>query len=128
MMMIFLTLAASVAQAPDCANAVTTQELNECASAEYEKADQALNAAWREALAVVRSQDKDDIPPGDTRPKGEAKLREAQRAWITYRDAHCVVQGYQARGGTAETLINLGCLTSATEQRTKELQALYEDR
>lgn len=127
-MMIFLTLAASIAQAPDCANAVTTQELNECASAEYEKADQTLNGAWREALATVRRQDQEDVPPEDRRPRGEVKLREAQRAWITYRDANCVVQGYRARGGTAETLINLGCLTTVTEQRTKELQALYEDQ
>ena len=43
---------------------------------------------------------------GDDRPGDEATLREAQRAWVAFRDAHCRLEGYEARGGTMEPLVD----------------------
>lgn len=113
----------AAAQEVDCANAMTQADMNQCAQAEWEAADHALNSAYKAAMALLRQWD-DELP---TELKGGAdNLRLAQRAWITFRDAACAVEGYPMRGGSAEPLLVLGCMTRLTEARTADLQALVE--
>jgi uncharacterized protein YecT (DUF1311 family) len=52
-------------------------ELNKCASGEAARADSELNAAYNGFLAKIA---------GDS--LAIAKLREAERAWLRYRDAY----------------------------------------
>jgi uncharacterized protein YecT (DUF1311 family) len=50
-------------------------------------------------------------------------LRDAQRAWVTFRDAHCTLQGYNdARGGSMEPMSFNICRASVTRERTAQLR------
>lgn len=109
----------AAAQDLDCANTMAQQELNACAYQAWEAADAELNAAYK--LAIAEMKDMDANMPEDLQGADEA-LRAAQRAWITYRDANCVVAGFPMRGGSAEPLLIYGCMESMTTQRTAELQ------
>lgn len=111
------------AQEIDCATAMVQADLNQCAAAEWEVADQLLNQRYKEAMALLREWDA-DLP--DTLKGGAESLREAQRAWITYRDAACAAEGYPMRGGSAEPLLVYGCKARLTEARTKDLEGLLD--
>ncbi|WP_112312349.1 lysozyme inhibitor LprI family protein [Pseudogemmobacter bohemicus] len=111
------------AQEIDCATAMVQADLNQCAAAEWEAADQLLNQRYKEAMALLRDWDA-DLP--DTLKGGAEALREAQRAWITYRDAACAAEGYPMRGGSAEPLLVYGCKARLTEARTKDLEGLLD--
>lgn len=112
-----------VAQELDCANAMAQQELNICAEADWQVADQELNATYKEVLAAMKEMDTD--LPEDLRG-AEVALRVAQRAWIPYRDANCKAAGFLMRGGSAEPLLIYGCLRQMTENRTAELRSLID--
>src|SRR3954466_3505594 len=99
-----------------CDNAQTQAEMNECQGREYKKADTALNAVYKQLMTKL-----DD--------EGErTALKVAQVAWIKFRDADCEFAAYQNKGGTIYPLIYDGCLTTLTQQRTKQLRELLKDR
>ncbi|NJM55392.1 MAG: DUF1311 domain-containing protein [Verrucomicrobiae bacterium] len=107
------------AAALDCANAMSTPDLNACSEIEYKTADADLNAAYRKALAEIAKTDLE--APHD--PKSfEAAFRKSQRAWVAWRDAEC--EGLMPMfmgGGSATTGAILGCLTEKTQARAKEI-------
>ena len=110
----------------DCANAVAQAELNYCADLDFQKADKELNAVYKQALIAQAEADKEgaDIGPGYV---GAVKaLKKAQRAWIDYRDGHCLGVGYEAVGGSMQPMLISGCKTSLTQVRTKELNDLIK--
>ncbi|MBV7259755.1 DUF1311 domain-containing protein [Erythrobacter sp. WH158] len=102
------------------------QEMNICAAIDYRLADAELNAQWKVTSAKMKARDEGWNPEWDDRPGWFASLLEGQRAWITYRDAHCRVDGYWARGGSLEPLLVSTCKTALTEARTKELSELAD--
>ena len=133
--MIALAVAALVAvqpspePAPNCDDPMSQHEMNACATLDFEQADRELNAVWREALASTRAADAEISREYDQRPTSEATLREAQRAWLTFRDAHCTLQGYEeARGGSMERMVFEGCRAQLTQERIAQLRALPVDR
>ena len=93
----------------DCQNASTTIEMKECASADLQRADKALNAIYKKLMAKL----PDNI--------AKDKLKKSQRAWIAFRDANAEFSADEVRGGTMEGLIYMGTVTYMTEQREKEL-------
>ena len=98
-------------------------EMNMCAGLDFEAADRELNAAWREAIADARAADREVDRRYDQRPTEEAKMREAQRAWLLFRDAQCTVEGYEeARGGSMEPMVYSGCRARLTRERTAQLR------
>ena len=113
---------------PDCNDPMSQLEMNACAALDFERADAELNRVWREAVAAARAADAEIDRNYDQRPTSEAKLREAQRAWIAYRDAHCTVVRYaEARGGSMEPMTYDACRTTLTEERTAQLRSLPVD-
>ncbi|MEX3015808.1 lysozyme inhibitor LprI family protein [Gymnodinialimonas hymeniacidonis] len=52
----------------------------------------------------------------------EENLRQAQRAWITYRDLTCGMERARYEGGSIAPMIELTCLTRLTERRTRDLE------
>lgn len=123
---LLLGLAAPVpaqAQDLDCSNPVTQLEMNQCAYEDWQAADAALNLAYKDAMAMLKDWDEyleeGDIPASDA-------LRDAQRAWITFRDKACEAEGYAMRGGSAEPLLVNGCLARLTNERTTHLRDLVE--
>jgi uncharacterized protein YecT (DUF1311 family) len=126
-----LTLAAAMcaadtatAQPIDCAKAMATTELNYCSLREFEAADAKLNEAYRRALASIR-ESRGDKPYDKT--SWETALRASQKAWLAFRDADCNgLVPMSWGGGTGTTSAVLGCKTTKTEQRTRELVALFQ--
>jgi uncharacterized protein YecT (DUF1311 family) len=114
---------AAAAQDVDCANAMTQLEMNSCAAQDWQAADVDLNAAYAAAITVM--QDSDNTFPAEGKTE-EARLRDAQRAWVAFRDAACESAGYPMRGGSAEPLLTYGCMLDLTIQRTDALNSLIE--
>jgi uncharacterized protein YecT (DUF1311 family) len=117
-----LTLPAA-AQEVDCANAMAQQDLNQCAYADWEAADAELNNAYRNAIVHLKEWDA-SLPQDEQ--GGAAALKEAQRAWITFRDKACEAEGYAMKGGSAEPLLIYGCMRQLTEERTDHLAGMVE--
>lgn len=113
----------AAAQEVDCANAVTQQDMNRCAYADWEAADAALNAAYKRAMTLLTGWDA-DLP--ETEQGGAEALKEAQRAWIAFRDKACEVEGYAMKGGSAEPLLVYGCMRQLTEDRTLQLLSFVD--
>ena len=107
----------------DCDNAQTQLEMTFCAEKDWQAADAELNAAYKTAMADMKEMDSD--LPGDLKGAADA-LREAQRAWIPYRDKACASYGYLARGGSLEPQLIYSCRADLTRQRVKELNELTE--
>ena len=111
------------AQNWNCDNPQVQQEMNYCSEQEWKEADRRLNAEYRKARAAM--QNLDDLFPEDQRGAAVA-LRDAQRAWIAFRDKACEAEGWLFKGGTMEPLIYWSCMSSLTEQRTESLKTLSE--
>lgn len=115
--------AAHPAPDPRCASAVT-QDLNACAGADWQRADAAMNAQYRAVMAKMKAADADPQPDATTGPSYAAALLASQRAWLAFRDAECVSEGYRYRGGSMQEMAELGCKASVTKARTKQLHDL----
>ena len=110
-----------LAQEIDCLTAEAQSDLNTCAERDWRAADDELNAAY--GVAKVRMAEIDaGLPVAE---QGASRnLREAQRAWITFRDAACTAEGYGFHGGSMEPLVVFGCLARLTAARAGDLWAL----
>jgi len=133
--MIFaLALVLQSAELPPCnqdrADEGIQQEMNICAAHDLKAADDALNVQWTITRDKMKSQDADYEAYQSTWDDGQPgyfeSLLEAQRAWLKYRDAHCRLDGYNARGGSLEPLLVTTCKTALTTARTEELRQLAE--
>ena len=84
----------------------TTPETVDCFNAQRARWDKQLTIAYQELL-------KD----GD--PQQRELLRQAERAWIKFRDAHCA---YMGAGESIIARVNAAqCLSDMTEKRAREL-------
>ena len=98
-----------------CADAQTQAEMNMCWGKEYKAADTSLNEAYRRFAAKLDDEEK-------------AQLKNAQLAWLKYRDANCDVVADQYKGGTMRPMIAAICLADVTNNRTIELKAQMKER
>jgi uncharacterized protein YecT (DUF1311 family) len=109
---------AAAAQPLDCTDPQTQVEMTGCAARAYEAADGALNAVWKQAMAKAKEIDQyigaEDVPAATI-------LRDAQRAWIPYRDQACEAESLVARGGSMQSQLYYTCLTRLTRTRTDDL-------
>jgi uncharacterized protein YecT (DUF1311 family) len=112
----------------NCDDPQVQQEMNWCAGRDFAVADERLNAQWKITSEVMKQRDVEwaEIDSSDRRPGFFGSLLEAQRGWLRYRDAHCRVDGYIARGGTLEPLLVSTCKARLTRMRTDELRELVE--
>lgn len=122
--LLFLAQAAS-APALNCAYPDTQLEMNVCSYRDYQAADKVLNAAWKTAQQLALQADRDS-PPARKADSAAAQLLAAQRAWIAYRDAHCLAMADQYRGGSIRPLIHNSCMTDLTKTRTAQLREYSE--
>ncbi len=102
------SLISTVGNAIDCSNVVTQMDMNDCAALEFKKADAALNAAYN-TLRKMRNEDE------------KKQLKEAQMAWIKYRDLDCKQVGLRYQGGSLYPLVINECQMEKTKIRTREL-------
>ena len=113
----------AAAQEVDCANAMVQIDLNQCAYQDWQSADQRLNKAYKLAMALLQDWDA-GLPAAEQ--GGARALKEAQRAWITFRDKACEAEGYAFKGGSAEPLLVYGCMRLLTEERTNHLGSMVD--
>ena len=106
-----LALFGAEASAQDCSDPQTQLAMNECAHLRYLAADEQLNAEYGHARAVI----------GDS---AAGKLREAQRAWIDFRDRACEAEGALYEGGSIRPMVVSECLERLTRRRTDDLRLL----
>lgn len=95
------------------------QGMNYCAHQDYLVADAELNEVYGQVRAYLSA--------AETRPDGKTEaevLRDAQRAWIPFRDLACDLEGGLFRGGSMEPFIVSSCLTRLTRDRTRDLRFL----
>ncbi len=85
----------------------STPEMVECLMAQHAHWDKELTIAYQEAMR--------NAPPAQKK-----ELREAERAWIKYRDANCAY--YAAGEGTIARIDAAACLRDMTERRALELK------
>jgi uncharacterized protein YecT (DUF1311 family) len=102
--------AAAFAFAGDAGN------LGECTGSTREMVDclMAQHAHWDKQLAIAYQQAVKDAVPTQ-----QEKLREAERAWIKYRDANC--EYYASGEGTIARIDAAVCLRDMTKRRAEEL-------
>ncbi len=88
--------------------------------AEFERADQALNAAYRKQMIQVKADDKQF----ERTTAGQDSLRDAQRAWIPYRDAWKSFYRLRWKGAATPEALDREIATALTTTRGQELSKL----
>jgi urease subunit beta len=114
MVALMLPQSSEAQSAADCIAPQQQQLMNACAARDFERADAALNAAWKPARAYAKQIGQADA------------LLAAQRAWLTYRDLACAVQASPYEGGSIQPLIHASCLSELTANRTRMLLEFQE--
>ena len=97
------------AESAACENARSTAAMRECEIARLKRADEGMNAAYRNLRAKLDA-------------RGREKLRAAQQAWLKFRDAEAAYQADAARDGTLAPLLAASVQADLTEARRKELE------
>lgn len=113
---------------PTPLSAQTQADLTAQVGGDWKRADAAMNVQYRTTMAFMKKMDgftASDRPRG---PTYQQALLASQRAWLTFRDAQCVIQGYGYRGGSAEPMERLDCMATLTRERTKQLKDLVWQR
>lgn len=102
-------------------------DLNRRTGSAYQSADAALNVQYRATMAAMKAIDAGgpapDAGPG---PTYQAALLASQRSWLAYRDAQCLLAGYEFRGGSAQGMAHQQCMTDLTRRRTAELRQIQQ--
>ena len=106
--------------------------MNDCATFEYRRTDALLSKVYGKALQymaddLARAQKAGDQRQTKYERTAITSLKEAERAWLSYRDIQCKAAGQQYEGGSMSPMIYSQCLTTLTEHRIADLKSIYED-
>lgn len=98
-----------------------------CTGEAYEAADKILNSIYNAAVSNLKKPTKDAY---ETRTSEETLKRviASERAWISYRDADCALQGANMLGGSGEGLVTIGCRFSMTKARAVALDEFFREQ
>jgi uncharacterized protein YecT (DUF1311 family) len=92
--------------------AETQRGMNEAAGIDFAKADAEMNRAYKKLI-------------GSINPATQAKLRNAQRHWLKFRDAEAEFRSMTVIGGSAYPMVYAGNRATLTRARTRELTDAY---
>lgn len=95
---------------PDCDNAMTTRDINQCALIELDAAEADMH---RYLDAALRRHETDTTLV--------AAIQQSQARWQDYREAHCDAVYTQWREGTIRGVMSLACQKALTRERTHML-------
>ena len=104
-------LAMSACLLASVATAQSQAEMNQAADQSLRKADQALNDQYSATMDALS-------------PPSRVLLRDAQRAWIGFRDQQCRYEASAVGEGSAYPMIVYMCRERLTIERTEELRGL----
>ena len=98
-----------------CKTVVVTVDLANCLWNAWKAEDHKLNNYYQ---VVSRHTQDSELE----------KLRQAEKAWITFRDLNCDAERELYDGGTARGPAYNACLEAMTRHRLQELQTMYDWR
>lgn len=102
---------AQEAQPADCTNAETQMAMNECTGKDFKASDAELNAVYKEIMTRLKGQSEKI-----------ALLKDAQRAWIKFRDAECTFAASAVEGGSIYPTVRAECANDLTKIRIKQIK------
>ena len=123
---ILLLAAAAGEPEVNCVDPQAQQEMNFCAAREFERVDAEMNVQWRATVAAMKEADRSIDRTYDKEPGYYETLLAAQRAWLVYREKHCLGESFEARGGSLAPLLHGTCMTELTKVRIRQLKELIE--
>lgn len=97
----------------------TTIGISQCIQAETVEWDAILNEEYQATQAMNAQADDTGASPVMDRTDA---LRDAQRAWIAFRDADCAARYAMWQDGSIRTIVAANCHLSMTAQRAIELR------
>jgi len=103
----------------------TTIGMRECLEAEHRYWDGRLNAAYAARMARSRAEDREMNQIRATTTSVEDTLRGMQRAWIAFRDAACLHEFAQWRGGTGAGPATAACHLHETARQALRLEGWW---
>jgi uncharacterized protein YecT (DUF1311 family) len=119
---LFPWLSASAGQL-DCSNPSTTVDMKVCIGRDIRRADAELNAHYKELIKLLEQWAERGVVGGQYQGSEYVRrTREAQRAWIKYRDAECGREALAMLSGTGESVIEMSCHAFMTQKRANQLK------
>jgi len=97
------------ARADNCDALRTQTEITACFGDDEKAGDSALNKLYQSLMHVLSDADKQ-------------RLREAQRAWISFRDKECTFRVAPYADGSVGPSLTARCVTALTAQRVIDLR------
>lgn len=101
----------------------TTFGMTACLSAEADAWDRLLNDHYASARLAAQDADAADRATAPAYAVRVARLRDAQRAWIAFRDANCALDHAAWGMGSMARIAFADCRLHMTAERTLELRA-----
>ena len=121
-------MGAAAAQEYDCTDWQGKDQttMNICSYEEFLKVDKSLNDAWGIVKPIIKNF-SDELEELEDKPENlwQSHLG-AQRAWVKFRDLHCLTERNLYFRGTIAPTINNTCRTNITKERIKELFRIVE--
>ncbi len=95
-----------------------------CLNAEADVWDKHLNAEYKQVIAAFRAIDADEAEHFPEFAKRAETLRDAQRAWIAFRDGECALAYALWGSGSMRNIAYADCRMQMTADRVFELKDL----
>jgi len=114
----WLLLLAAAPGPDDCGDKPNQTAMTMCQKAEADRADAAMNTAWKQVYPAMQRLDRKG------QPGYAATLLASQRAWLAFRDSECRIESYEWRGGTMQPFTENQCRAEVTRTRTQQLRAM----
>jgi uncharacterized protein YecT (DUF1311 family) len=109
----------------DCeAETHSNPEYKACVARAADKADAALNQAYKVMQDKIRAAAKEMGQPADTHLED---LKASQKYWINFRDANCTLEDNLAFGGTAIGGNYSSCLCALSYERINDFERMAKD-
>jgi uncharacterized protein YecT (DUF1311 family) len=114
-----------------CDKDTTQAGLNRCSAELFHQADAHLNALYRKITDslqkdIDRAQTKNNADEIKHCETSLQMLKDAERAWVAYRDLHCKAVMQQYEGGSIAPMEYAQCMWRETDHRIEELRNAYQ--
>jgi uncharacterized protein YecT (DUF1311 family) len=114
-----------------CDQRQTQLDMKQCSAELYEKSDTQLNALYSKLVErfqkrISHAAQQKDAGQQTYELRGLSSLRQPQRAWIQYRDAHCAAARQRYEGGTIAPVVISLCMAEVTGHLVQELNHTYD--
>jgi len=114
-----------------CNKPMSQMESNSCYAEQYRQVDEHLNAVYKKLVSSMAKDLEEAKRRGFPREikfseEQMEELKTVERAWINYRDLHCVAARHQTEPGTISPMRWSICMTTLTNHRIDEIKQGYE--